>query len=103
MRISDWSSDVCSSDLDFNNGRIVYGIPDLEGAGFKIAFDTHGPVIDPDTLERQLTPPGIAEARAYVARRFPGLANAPLPGGPACPSENSPTGPEARGQGKKRA
>src|SRR3546814_4178993 len=25
---------------DFNNGRIVYGIPDLEGAGFKIAFDT---------------------------------------------------------------
>src|SRR3546814_20165420 len=51
---------------DFNNGRIVYGIPDLEGAGFKIAFDTHGPAIDPDTLERQLTPAGIAEARAYV-------------------------------------
>ena len=77
---------------DFNNGRIVYGIPDLEGAGFKIAFDTHGPVIDPDTLERQLTPAGIAEARAYVARRFPGLANAPLIGGRVCQYENSSNG-----------
>src|SRR3546814_5902395 len=73
---------------DFNNGRIVYGIPDLEGAGFKIAFDTHGPAIDPDTLERQLTPAGIAEARAYVARRLPGLANAPLLGGRVCQYEN---------------
>src|SRR3546814_4997123 len=40
---------------DFNNGRIVYGIPDLEGAGFKIAFDTHGPAIDPDTRSEEHT------------------------------------------------
>ncbi|HMO75222.1 MAG TPA: FAD-dependent oxidoreductase [Sphingopyxis sp.] len=77
---------------DFNNGRIVYGIPDIEGAGFKIAIDVHGPVVDPDTMERQLTPAGIAEARAYVARRFPGLANAPLIGGRVCQYENSSNG-----------
>ena len=77
---------------DFNNGRIVYGIPDLEGAGFKIAIDVHGPVIDPDTMERQPTPAGIAEARAYIARRFPGLASAPLIGARVCQYENSSNG-----------
>lgn len=77
---------------DFNNGRIVYGIPDIEGSGFKIAFDTHGPVVDPDTMERDLTPAGIAAARAYVARRFPGLADAPLIGGRVCQYENSSNG-----------
>lgn len=77
---------------DFNNGRIVYGIPDLEGAGFKIAIDVHGPVIDPDTVERQLSPTGIAEARAYLARRFPALASAPLIGGRVCQYENSSNG-----------
>ena len=77
---------------DFNNGRIVYGSPDLEGAGFKIAIDVHGPAVDPDTMERQLTPTGIAEARAYMARRFPGLASAPLVGGRVCQYENSSNG-----------
>lgn len=77
---------------DFNNGRIVYGIPDLEGAGFKIAIDVHGPTVDPDTMERQLSPAGIAEARAYMQRRFPGLASAPLLGGRVCQYENSSNG-----------
>jgi hypothetical protein len=27
---------------DFNNGDIFYGMPDLEGRGFKIAHDKHG-------------------------------------------------------------
>lgn len=77
---------------DFNNGRIVYGIPDLEGAGFKIAIDVHGPTVDPDTMERQLSPAGIAEARGYLARRFPALASAPLIGGRVCQYENSSNG-----------
>ena len=77
---------------DNSNNGIFYGIPDLEGAGFKIAIDRHGPVIDPDTMERQLTPAGIAEARAYIARRFPGLASAPLIGGRVCQYENSSNG-----------
>lgn len=77
---------------DNSNNGIFYGIPDLEGAGFKIAIDRHGPVVDPDTMERQLTPAGIAEARAYIARRFPALASAPLIGGRVCQYENSSNG-----------
>ena len=77
---------------DNSNNGIFYGIPDLEGTGFKIAIDRHGPVIDPDTMERSLTPAGIAEARAYIARRFPGLASAPLIGGRVCQYENSSNG-----------
>lgn len=77
---------------DNSNNGIFYGIPDLEGAGFKIAIDRHGPAIDPDTMERSLTPAGIAEARAYIARRFPALASAPLIGGRVCQYENSSNG-----------
>ncbi len=77
---------------DNSNNGIFYGIPDLEGAGFKIAIDRHGPVVDPDTIERTLTPAGIAEARGYIARRFPGLASAPLIGGRVCQYENSSNG-----------
>lgn len=77
---------------DNSNGGIFYGIPDLEGAGFKIAIDRHGPVIDPDTQDRAPTPAGIAEARAYIARRFPGLTDAPLIGSRVCQYENSSNG-----------
>ena len=77
---------------DFNNGRIVYGIPDIEGAGFKIAIDVHGPVVDPDTQDRAPTPAGIAEARTYLAQRFPGLTDAPLIGARVCQYENSSNG-----------
>ena len=56
---------------DFNDGEIVYGFPDLEGQRFKIAFDAHGPVVDPDTESRQVGADGIARAREYPASGFP--------------------------------
>ena len=77
---------------DFNGGELVYGMPDLEGQGFKIAFDPHGPVVDPDTQSRQVTPAGVAQARAYLAQRFPGLADAPLIHARVCQYENSSNG-----------
>ena len=77
---------------DFNSGDMVYGIPDLEGQGFKLAFDRHGAVVDPDTQDRRVSVEGIAEARAYLARRFPGLADAPFVHGRACQYENSSNG-----------
>jgi sarcosine oxidase len=58
---------------DFNAGDIFYGFPDLEGRGFKIAHDLHGPPIDPDSGDRTPSPAAFAEARAYMERRFPGL------------------------------
>jgi sarcosine oxidase len=77
---------------DFNNGDLVYGFPDLEGQGFKFAFDAHGPVVDPDTQGRQPTPDGVARARAYLAGRFPALAEAPLIHARVCQYENSSNG-----------
>ena len=39
-----------------------YGMPDIESRGFKIAFDRHGPSVDPDTQSR------IASAEALQLR-----------------------------------
>ena len=77
---------------DFNGGEIVYGFPDLEGQGFKFAFDAHGPVVDPDTQDRQVGAEGVARARAYLAQRFPDLAEAPLIHARVCQYENSSNG-----------
>lgn len=77
---------------DFNNGEIVYGMPDLEGQGFKIAFDRHGPEADPDVQDRRLSPESVERARAYLSRRFPDLATAPLVHSRVCQYENSSNG-----------
>lgn len=77
---------------DFNAGDIVYGFPDLEGQGFKIAFDRHGPVVDPETQDRRVSTDGIEAARAYLKQRFPALANAPFIHGRVCQYENSSNG-----------
>lgn len=77
---------------DFNGGDLVYGLPDLEGQGFKFAFDAHGPLVDPDTQSRQPSLDGVARARAYLAGRFPGLAEAPLIHARVCQYENSSNG-----------
>ena len=77
---------------DFNEGDIYYGFPDLEGRGFKIAHDKHGPAIDPDTVERTPSPAGLADVRAYMERRFPALRGAPLNESRVCQYENSANG-----------
>lgn len=76
--------------LDFE--RDYYGFPDLDGRGFKLAHDTHGEAVDPDGMERVPTPARIAQARAFLARRFPALAAAPLVGAEVCQYENSSNG-----------
>jgi glycine/D-amino acid oxidase-like deaminating enzyme len=77
---------------DFNAGDIFYGFPDLEGRGFKIAHDAHGPPIDPDAGDRTPSPAALAEARAYMERRFPALKGAPLSESRLCQYENSANG-----------
>ena len=76
--------------LDF--GRTYYGCPDIEGRGFKLACDAHGVAIDPDSAERVPTPERIAHARAFLALRFPSLADAPLLGAEVCQYENTSNG-----------
>ncbi len=76
--------------LDFD--RDWYGFPDLDGRGFKLAHDTHGEAIDPDRMERTPSPARIAQARAFLALRFPALASAPLLGAEVCQYENTSNG-----------
>ncbi|MDQ1410152.1 MAG: hypothetical protein QOJ41_1887 [Acidobacteriaceae bacterium] len=70
----------------------VYGMPDLESRGFKIAFDSHGQRVDPDTQTRVVSAESIERARAYVAKRFPGLANAAIVETRVCQYENTSNG-----------
>jgi monomeric sarcosine oxidase len=78
--------------IDFSDDRGMYGFPDLETRGFKVAFDRHGPAFDPDASNRIVTPDKIAAARAYVAERFPALANAPIVDARVCQYENTSNG-----------
>lgn len=87
-----FAADALPGWADFNNGDIFYGMPDLEGRGFKIAHDKHGPAIDPDRGDRVASPGALADVRAYLARRFPALANSPLNEERVCQYENSSNG-----------
>lgn len=70
----------------------VYGMPDLESRGFKIAFDNHGQRVDPDTQTRVVLAESIGRMREYVAKRFPALANAPIVESRVCQYENTSNG-----------
>ena len=77
--------------IDFGE-RILYGIPDIGGRGFKLADDTRGPDFDPTSGNRTASEEGIARARRFLAERFPELAKAPLLHAEVCQYENSPDG-----------
>jgi len=70
--------------------RLIYGIPGNANRGFKIADDTPGPAFDPTSGQRDLSAAAVQDARAFLARRFPALANAPLVGSEVCQYEASP-------------
>jgi sarcosine oxidase len=69
-----------------------YGMPNIEERGLKVAQDRHGARIDPDTLSRIVSAEITAEARRYVARRFPALRDAPIVETRVCQYENTSSG-----------
>ena len=73
--------------VDFQDG--FYGLPDLEGRGFKIGLDGHGPPFDPDAGERVVTAEALQAAREFLARRVPPLKDAPLLEARVCQYANS--------------
>jgi monomeric sarcosine oxidase len=75
--------------LDAEN---FYGTPDIENRGFKAGRDVHGPAVDPDTEPRFTTAEELARVRAFVARRFPALAGAPVIETRVCQYENTSNG-----------
>src|SRR6266850_1161567 len=67
----------------------IYGMPDLESRGLKIALDRHGERVDPDTQSRMASAESADEARRFVAQRFPGMRGAPIVETRVCQYENT--------------
>jgi monomeric sarcosine oxidase len=76
--------------IDF--GAEMYGVPDLENRGFKVALDRHGPAIDPDIADRTISPELLGVVRKFLGRRFPAMKDAPLIEARVCQYENTSTG-----------
>ena len=76
--------------IDF--GEEIYGVPDLERRGFKVAPDRHGESFDPDSGDRLVVAERVARMRTFLARRFPALAEAPLLETRVCQYENTSNG-----------
>jgi sarcosine oxidase len=85
-----FNSGVMPTWIDFND--LVYAIPNLDGRGFKIAIDAHGPEFDPDSGQRVVTTSGLNAVREYLARRVPMLASAPVTETRVCQYENTSNG-----------
>lgn len=70
----------------------MYGMPDLESRGLKIALDRHGPRVDPDSEERVVARESAEAVQKYVGRRFPALRDAPIVETRVCQYENTSSG-----------
>ncbi len=88
-----------AGDVRYNEGNVpvwadhsdhfMYGIPGNQGRGFKLADDTRGPEFDPTSGQRLVSEDRLAEARRYLAYRFPGMKDAPLVETRVCQYENT--------------
>jgi sarcosine oxidase len=74
--------------VDFD--RAIYGTRDIDGLGVKAAPDFDGPPLPPDDELPAVTAESEALARAFLADRFPALADAPLAGAKTCRYELTP-------------
>jgi len=76
--------------IDFTD--LIYALPNIEGRGFKIAIDAHGPEFDPESGHRVVTASGLQAVRDYMAQRVPLLAGAPVTETRVCQYENTSNG-----------
>lgn len=74
----------------FDDG--VYGLPDLEHRGVKIAVDAHGGLADPEDMDRRVDAGAVESIREVLRRRIPSLADAPLLESRVCQYENTSDG-----------
>lgn len=75
---------------NFSEGsHSVYGFPDLDGVGFKVAPYGGIDPFDPDTDERVPAAHWLKRARDYLAIRFPAMRDQPLVHSRVCQLENT--------------
>jgi len=67
----------------------TFGTPDIEGRGFKVGIDLHGPAFDPDQDSRTIREDSLKFAREFLGQRFPGMKDAPLLEHRVCQYENA--------------
>ena len=61
-----------------DHGYPGYGIPDVEGCGFKAVIAWHETTIDLDSDDRVVDQAAMARSRQYLSYRFPELARQPI-------------------------
>ncbi len=75
--------------LHRTNAGLPYALPEIEGRGFKIAFDRHGEAFDPDSGSRVVEHSSIERLRIYLKRHIPALESAPIVETRVCQYENT--------------
>ena len=75
--------------LHRTHSGLPYALPDIDGRGFKIAFDRHGERFDPDTSARVVPESSLDHLRLYLRQHIPLLAQAPVLETRVCQYENT--------------
>ncbi|HLK07759.1 MAG TPA: FAD-dependent oxidoreductase [Candidatus Angelobacter sp.] len=75
--------------LHRTHAALPYALPDIEGRGFKIAFDRHGDRFDPDNDMRVVGESSITQLREYLRQYIPQLEHAPVLETRVCQYENT--------------
>jgi sarcosine oxidase len=75
--------------LHRTHSGLPYALPDIDGRGFKIAFDLHGERFDPDTGTRVVAESSIHYLRTYLREHIPQLEHAPIVETRVCQYENT--------------
>lgn len=63
---------------ELDDGRMLYGLPGLQGEGVKVAFHYGGETGHPDRLPRDVRPDEVEALREVLRHRLPGLDGEPL-------------------------
>ncbi len=66
-----------------------YGFASIDGRGFKVCPTSGTTSFDPDVDERIISATEVRRARAFLAQRFPSLANQPITESRVCQLENT--------------
>jgi sarcosine oxidase len=75
--------------LHRTHAALPYALPEIDGRGFKLAFDRHGERFDPDTGMRLVPQSSIDDLREYLRQYIPSLEHAPILETRVCQYENT--------------